>query len=89
MTSHSPDEEKLLTGLMDYTESAWKNKKFNVGSPNNFIIDYCLSYALKILDKNAGNVSEIAFETGFSSVSYFSKCFRKKYGCHPSSLLNH
>ena len=58
-------------------------------SPNTFIIDYRLKEALKLLNKNAGNVSEIAFETGFSSLSYFSKCFQKKYGCLPSSLLRH
>jgi AraC-like DNA-binding protein len=58
-------------------------------SPNTFIIDYRLNEALKLLGKNAGNVSEIAYETGFSSLSYFSKCFQKKYGCLPSSLLHH
>ena len=112
MISLTPDDEIFLTGLIDYTESAWKNYKFSVGtmnkamgcsksklyrkilsltgrSPNTFIIDYRLKEALKLLDKNAGNVSEIAFETGFSSLSYFSKCFRKKYGCLPSSLLHH
>jgi AraC-like DNA-binding protein len=112
MTSLTPDDEKFLTGLIDYTESAWHNYKFSVGSlnkplgcsksnlyrkilsltgksPNTFIIDYRLKEALKLLDQNAGNVSEIAFETGFSSLSYFSKCFRKKYGCLPSSLLHH
>ena len=112
MISLTPDDEKFLTGLLDYTESSWNNCKFSVGnlnkplgcsksklyrkilsltgrSPNTFIIDYRLKEALKLLDKNAGNVSEIAFETGFSSLSYFSKCFQKKYGCLPSSLLHH
>jgi AraC-like DNA-binding protein len=58
-------------------------------SPSTFIKDYRLQEALKLLEKNAGNVSEIAFETGFSSPSYFSKCFREKYGCFPSSQLFH
>lgn len=57
-------------------------------SPNTFIIDYRLNEAHKLLNKNAGNVSEIAFKTGFSSLSYFSKCFQKKYGCLPSSMLH-
>lgn len=56
-------------------------------SPNSFIKEYRLKEALKLLNNNAGNISEIAFETGFSSPSYFSKCFQKKYGCMPSQLL--
>jgi AraC-like DNA-binding protein len=111
MISLTPDDEKFLTGLIDYAESAWNNNSFSLGNlnkplgcsksklyrkilsltgrtPNSFITDYRLNEALKLLDKNAGNVSEIAFETGFSSLSYFSKCFQKKYGCLPSSLLH-
>jgi AraC-like DNA-binding protein len=53
-------------------------------SPNTFIRDYRLHEALTMLNRNAGNISEIAFETGFSSPSYFSKCFLKKYGHLPS-----
>lgn len=56
-------------------------------SPNTFIRDYRLEEALSLLNKNAGNVSEIAFETGFSSPSYFSKCFQSRYGHQPSDLL--
>lgn len=57
-------------------------------SPNTFIRDYRLEEALALLNKNAGNVSEIAFETGFSSPSYFSKCFQSRYGYMPSDLLS-
>lgn len=56
-------------------------------SLNTFIREYRLKEALTLLTKNYGNVSEIAFETGFSSPSYFSKCFQKKYGFLPSYYL--
>lgn len=56
-------------------------------SPNTFIMEYRLNKALALLNKNAGNVSEIAFETGFSCPSYFSKCFLKQYGNLPSYYL--
>jgi AraC-like DNA-binding protein len=56
-------------------------------SPNIFIKEYRLNESLSLLNKNAGNVSEIAFETGFSSPSYFSKCFQKRYGHLPSDYL--
>ena len=111
MISLTPDDEKFLTSLIEYTESAWNNYKFSVRSlnkplacsksklyrkihsltgrsPNTFIIDYRLKEALKLLNKKMGNVSDVAFETGFSSLSYFSKCFQKKYGCLPSTLLH-
>ena len=55
-------------------------------SPNSFIKEYRLKEALKLLNNSDGNISEIAFKTGFSSPSYFSKCFQKKYGCMPSQL---
>jgi AraC-like DNA-binding protein len=53
-------------------------------SPNTFIREYRLNEALLLLDKNTGNISDISFETGFSSPSYFSKCFQKRYGVMPS-----
>lgn len=46
-------------------------------SPNTFIIEYRLNEALSLLSKHAGNIAEIAFQTGFTSPSYFSKCFKK------------
>ncbi|MCZ6672962.1 MAG: helix-turn-helix domain-containing protein, partial [Verrucomicrobia bacterium] len=31
-----------------------------------------------------GNITEIAFDVGFSDVSYFSRCFKEHFGCPPS-----
>ena len=56
-------------------------------SLNTFIKDYRLNEAFALLNKNSGNVSEIAYLAGFSSPSYFSKCFQKKYGHLPSDYL--
>jgi AraC-like DNA-binding protein len=56
-------------------------------APNNFIREYRLNEALTLLNKKNGNISEIAFETGFSSPSYFSKCFQKRFGHMPSDYL--
>jgi AraC-like DNA-binding protein len=57
-------------------------------SPNAFVQEYRLKNALKLLNRNVGNISEIAFESGFSSPSYFSKCFKKKFGVLPAAYLN-
>src|SRR5680860_445595 len=53
-------------------------------SPNGFIHDYRLDKALILLGKKTENISEVAFETGFNSPAYFSKCFSDKFGILPS-----
>ena len=57
-------------------------------SPNDFIKNYRLNKALKLLENRRGNISEIAFETGFSTPAYFSKCFQKRFGILPSEYSN-
>ncbi|WMI66137.1 DUF4242 domain-containing protein [Aestuariibaculum sp. YM273] len=61
-----------------------KLKALTGKSPNAFIRDYRLDRALKLIDNQKGNISEIAFETGFNSLGYFSKCFKNKYNTIPS-----
>ncbi|MEH6406735.1 MAG: nickel-binding protein [Leeuwenhoekiella sp.] len=51
---------------------------------NSFLQDFRLKKALKLLERKDKNISEIAFETGFNSAAYFTKCFQKKYGITPS-----
>lgn len=57
-------------------------------SPNLFIKEYRLNRALKLLQKQVGNISEIAFETGFNSPAYFSKCFKETFGILPSNYVD-
>ena len=56
-------------------------------SPNNFIKEFRLHKAINLMHKQYGNISEIAFETGFNSAAYFSKCFLEKYGMLPSKYI--
>jgi len=53
-------------------------------SPNEMIRHFRLVRAKELLEQNKGSVSEIAYEVGFSSLSYFSKEFKKKWGTTPS-----
>jgi signal transduction histidine kinase/ligand-binding sensor domain-containing protein/DNA-binding response OmpR family regulator len=60
-------------------------------STGKFIGNYRLKKARDLilinkLSKNM-NISEIAFEIGFSDPKYFSRCFQKKYGVLPSALI--
>ncbi|MCB0375282.1 MAG: helix-turn-helix domain-containing protein, partial [Sinomicrobium sp.] len=45
-----------------------------------------LEKALDLLNENRLNITEIAYEIGFSSVSNFSKAFKKAYGRSPSAI---
>jgi AraC-like DNA-binding protein len=42
---------------------------------------------LKLIQNQYGNISEISFESGFSSPSYFTRCFQNKYGLLPSDYI--
>jgi AraC-like DNA-binding protein len=57
-------------------------------SPNTFIKEFRLKRALNYIRVKKGNISEIAFETGFGSPSYFTKCFQQKFGLSPSDYLH-
>ena len=56
-------------------------------SPNNFIKEYRLNRALEQINQKMKTISEIAFETGFNSTSYFSKCFQKRFIVLPSAYI--
>ena len=55
-------------------------------SPVTFIRDIRLNKALSLIKENKYNLSEIALEIGYNSPSYFSKCFKDKYGVNASSI---
>lgn len=66
----------------------YRKVKFLTGeSLNIFVRVYRLERARKMMDRNYGNVSEIAFDTGFNSAAYFSKCFLEAYGMLPSEYF--
>ncbi|TFG76582.1 MAG: DUF4242 domain-containing protein [Flavobacteriales bacterium] len=56
-------------------------------SPNQFIREFRLKRALRLLHDQFGNISEIAFETGLNSPAYFSKCFLDKFVILPSRYM--
>jgi AraC-like DNA-binding protein len=56
-------------------------------SPNNFLMSCRLDRALTLFNKETGNIAEIAFDSGFSDPSYFSKCFHREHGLSPSDYL--
>ncbi len=55
---------------------------------NQFICQVRLKKALKMLRETSMTVSETAYECGFHSATYFSKCFRDYYGYSPGEVSN-
>lgn len=52
--------------------------------PTEFVRIIRLTRAAALLREGKMNVKEISFATGFSSVSYFSRCFRTMFGVPPT-----
>jgi AraC-like DNA-binding protein len=52
-------------------------------SSNRLLRDFRLLKARNMLLGNELNVAQTAFECGFNSPSYFTKCFQKKFGLKP------
>jgi CheY-like chemotaxis protein/nitrogen-specific signal transduction histidine kinase len=52
--------------------------------PGDLIKRIRLGKASYLLNRKAGNISEIALEVGFNNPAYFSECFKKQFGVTPS-----
>jgi signal transduction histidine kinase/DNA-binding response OmpR family regulator len=55
-------------------------------SAGQFITEVRMQIALKLLNENRLSISEIAYGTGYESLSYFSRTFKKFYGKSPTSI---
>jgi len=66
-----------------------KVKKLCNLSVSQFIRKIRLENAKEILITGDSNVSEVAYQVGFSSTSYFIKCFRELYGYPPGEIGKH
>jgi AraC-like DNA-binding protein len=55
-------------------------------SPNEIIRNMRLERAHALLKNKVGTAAEIAYQTGFSSPSYFAKRFKEYFGISPSEI---
>ena len=68
---------------MSSTHLYRKIKALTNRSPKDVIKKYRIKKASLLLKNNEGNVSEVMYKVGFSSISYFSKCFKAEFGLTP------
>ena len=65
------------------------HKKLNSLSgygPNELIRLIRLKHAAKLLQENANSIADVAYMTGFSTPSYFSKCFQQQFKLTPKEF---
>jgi len=63
------------------------NRKLNAlidQSAGNLISSFRLQRAADFLKKNTGNVTEICYQVGYNDHGYFSRAFKKQFGCSPT-----
>ncbi len=58
-------------------------------APSEFIRNVKLREALAPLSEGSMSISEIAYSVGFNTPAYFSKCFKKQFGCLPGEYRKH
>jgi CheY-like chemotaxis protein len=63
-----------------------KIKAITGQTPGQFISTMRLKRAAQLIKDQAGNVTEVAYDVGFSSLSYFSRCFKSEFGVLPSEF---
>ncbi len=90
---HLDDEqfgvEQLSSEMfLSRTQFHRKLKALTGFSANRLIRLVRLEKALELLKKGAGNVTDIAFMTGFGSQPYFTKCFTEHFGFPPKEVGN-
>lgn len=56
-------------------------------TPIDYILELRLKHACALLHQNNKSIKEIAMDSGFNDINYFSKFFRKKYGASPKKYL--
>ena len=86
--SESAFEIEHLAHLVGMSRSQLfrKIKALTGNSPSVFIRSIRLQKAMDLLKNTEKNITEVAYEVGFSTPAYFSDAFMETYGFRPSQL---
>lgn len=64
-------------------------KKFTRKTLSEFLIDFRIGYACRLLQKNNMGISQVSAEAGFNNVSYFNRKFKAIKGKTPMEYQKH
>ena len=88
---HLKDEDMNIEGFaqslnMSRSQFFRKIKSLTGQSPSLFIRNIRLDVGKGLLESTQMNVTEVAYEVGFSTPTYFSDAFKDQYGMRPSQI---
>jgi len=80
----------FLSEKLNLSKTTFYNlvKELSGKSVNIYIREIRLDRARQLLSSGRFGVSEVAFSCGFNDISYFSKCYKNKFGLPPSKDLH-
>ncbi len=82
----STNIEEIVKELpVSYSKFRKVFKQVTGESPNQYYLNLRLKKATSLLDSSNLPINEIAYQTGFESVFYFSRLFKKKYALSPKA----
>lgn len=64
-----------------------KIKQISGLTPVDYLRNFRMVKGVNLLEEHRYSISEIAYQTGFSSPAYFTKCFRDIFNMTPSEFL--
>jgi AraC-like DNA-binding protein/mannose-6-phosphate isomerase-like protein (cupin superfamily) len=76
-------EDIARAGQLSRSESCRYFKRFLKCSPLNYVIDYRIQKSLPLLQQGDSNITEVAYQVGFNSTSYFINKFRSYMNMTP------
>lgn len=62
-------------------------KSISTLSPNDLVREFRLRKSMSLIDGKSMNIAEITMAIGFTNPSYFTKCFRERFGKAPTEFM--
>jgi AraC-like DNA-binding protein len=79
---------EVLASQLNLSRSQFyrKIKALTNQTANEFLRNIRLQKAKQIIENGNSNISEVCYQIGFSSPSYFTKCFKNYFGLLPTEI---
>lgn len=76
-------EDIARAGQLSRSECCRYFKRYLKCTPVNYVIDYRIQKSLSLLQQEEYTITDVAYQVGFNSTSYFIKEFRSSIGMTP------